>query len=391
MKNTYDANILTYCQWRDDLTMQQSPFCHVDNLIFCCLSYMNWDGIADGFTPSESISLRDAANRWESRPATEQKCRVEMDKTLLRETAASQRFGEIRLFRYAEQFSDIRQQQFSAVTFLLDSDTVYVAFRGTDDTLTGWREDFNLSFLPQVPSQEAAAAYLRSVLSLGFSNVYVGGHSKGGNLAVYAAVHASPQDYPRICGIYNNDGPGFVTDLFAGAQFQQLQERVHTFVPQASVVGMLLEHDEAYQVVCSTQKGILQHDPYSWCVIRNDWFYLDDTTEGSKLMDSSLRQWILGMQPEEREKLTDAIFYVLQSQTNAHTIQDLVDGGAGTLTGVLHAWTDMPPETRRFMQKMLGELLRTVGQLAAAKKRAELSEKPLLSASHHEETETNDV
>ena len=199
MKYTYDSNILTYCQWRDDLTMQQSPFCHVDNLIFCCLSYMNWDGIADGFTPSESISLQDAANRWGSRPAAEQKCRVETDKTLLRETAASRRFGEVRLFRYAEQFSDIRQQQFSAITFLLDSNTVYVAFRGTDDTLTGWREDFNLSFLPQVPSQEAAAAYLRSILSLGFSKVYVGGHSKGGNLAVYAAVHASPQDYPRIC------------------------------------------------------------------------------------------------------------------------------------------------------------------------------------------------
>ena len=270
------------------------------------------------------------------------------------------------------QFSETRQQQFSATAFLLDSDTVYVAFRGTDNTLTGWREDFNLSFLPYVPSQAAAAAYLRGILSLGFSNVYVGGHSKGGNLAVYAAVQMQPEDFPRIRAVYNNDGPGFVTDLFAEPQFQQLQKRVYTFVPQASVVGMLLEHDEEYQVVYSTQKGFLQHDPYSWCVIRNDWYYSEDTTNTSKLLDSSLRQWILGMKPEEREKLTDAIFHILQSETNAHTIQDLISGGAGTLSGVLRAWTDMQPETRRFMQKMLTELLHSVGQTAASQRRLEM-------------------
>ena len=223
-----------------------------------------------------------------------------------------------------------------------------------------------------MPSQAAAAVYLRGILSLGFSNVYVGGHSKGGNLAVYAAVQMQPEDFPRIRAVYNNDGPGFVTDLFAEPQFQQLQERVYTFVPQASIVGMLLEHDEEYQVVYSTQKGFLQHDPYSWCVIRNDWYYSEDTTNTSKLLDSSLRQWILGMKPEEREKLTDAIFHILQSETNAHTIQDLIGGGAGTLSGVLRAWTDMQPETRRFMQKMLTELLHSVGQAAASQRRLEM-------------------
>ena len=137
MKTTYDANILTYCQWRDDLTMQQSPFCHVDNLIFCCLSYLNWDGIAEGFTAAESISLRDAARLWEHRPTAEQKVRVETDRDLLRQTAASRRFGEVRLFRYAEQFSETRQQQFSATAFLLDSDTVYVAFRAVTGSSGG--------------------------------------------------------------------------------------------------------------------------------------------------------------------------------------------------------------------------------------------------------------
>lgn len=195
---------------------------------------MNWDGIAEGFTVSESVSLRDAAKLWESQPAKEQKLRVETDRELLRQTAASRRFGDIRLFRYTEQFSDTLQQQFSATAFLLDANTIYVAFRGTDDTLTGWREDFNLSFLPKVPSQESAATYLRSIMTLGFRNVYVGGHSKGGNLAVYAAAQMTPENAAHIRGVYNNDGPGFVTDLFDAPEFQPLQKRVHTFVPQAS-------------------------------------------------------------------------------------------------------------------------------------------------------------
>lgn len=384
MKPQYDANVLTYLQWRGDLSMVQSPFCHIDSLIFCCLSYLNWDGIAEGRTARESISLADAAAAWKNLPPNQQVVRVPTDQELLTVAAESRRFGEIRLFRYTERFSEERQEQFSAVTFLLDEETVYVAFRGTDATLTGWREDFNMSFLQTIPSQETATAYLRSVLEMDFPNVYVGGHSKGGNLAVYAAVHAQPAFLPRIRAVYNNDGPGFVSDVFQQPQYALLQTRVHTFVPQASLVGMLLEHDEEYRVVYSTQKGFLQHDPYSWCVVRNDWYYLQEITAASKLMDTSLKKWILGMKPEEREKLTDGIFHVLQSETNAHTVQDLVDGGKNTITAVLRAWGDTPPETRRFMQKMLLELLLTVRDLVAAQRRGQSPEEIYAAIEQHQ-------
>lgn len=389
MKTQYDTNVLTYLQWRGDLSMNQSPFCHIDSLIFCCLSYLNWDGIAEGRTAQEAVSLRDAADLWVKQSAEHQVVRVPTDRTLLTAAAESKRFGKIHLFRYTERFSEERQEQFSAVTFLLDEETVYVAFRGTDATLTGWREDFNMSFLPAIPSQETAAAYLRNVLEMGFSNVYVGGHSKGGNLAVYAAVHAQPIYLPHIRAVYNNDGPGFVSDVLQKPQYALLQTRVHTFVPQASLVGMLLEHDEDYRVVYSTQKGFLQHDPYSWCVIRNDWYYLQEITATSRLMDISLKKWILGMKPKEREKLTDSIFHILQSETNAHTVQDLVDGGRKTVAAVLRAWGDTPPETKRFMQKMLLELLLTVHDLAAAQRQNQSPEEiyAAIAQHHHNQKE----
>ncbi|WP_417147952.1 Mbeg1-like protein, partial [Ruminococcus sp.] len=156
----------------------------------------------------------------------------------------------------------------------------------------------------------------------------------------------------------------FSGNLLQSPQYLRLKERVHTYVPQASIVGMLLEHEEEYQVVYSNQKGFLQHDPYSWCVMRNDWYYLDHITEASQLLDVSLKKWILGMTPEERKRLTGGIFHVLQSGTDAKTVEDL-RSGKDTLSGILQGWKDTDPETRRFMQQMVLELILTVRDYAA--------------------------
>lgn len=359
-----NANILTYLQWRGDLTFSQSSFCQIDSLILCCLSYLNWDGIAAGRTLSESVSLQDAIAQWNAKPEEQQITRSPLDRTLLELLSESARFRDVRLFRYEAVFSERRQQQFSAVSFLLGKSTVYAAFRGTDNTLTGWREDFNMSFLSETPSQQAAAAYLRSLLETDLQHVLVGGHSKGGNLAVYAAAHAPELFLSKVEAVYNNDGPGFSGNLLQSSQYLRLKERVHTYVPQASIVGMLLEHEEEYQVVYSNQKGFLQHDPYSWCVMRNDWYYLDHITEASQLLDVSLKKWILGMTPEERKRLTGGIFHVLQSGTDAKTVEDL-RSGKDTLSGILQGWKDTDPETRRFMQQMVLELILTVRDYAA--------------------------
>ena len=168
-----NANILTYLQWRGDLTFSQSSFCQIDSLILCCLSYLNWDGIAAGRALSESVSLQDAIAQWNAKPEEQQITRSPLDRTLLELLSESARFRDVRLFRYEAVFSERRQQQFSAVSFLLGKSTVYAAFRGTDNTLTGWREDFNMSFLSETPSQQAASAYLRSLLETDLQHVLV--------------------------------------------------------------------------------------------------------------------------------------------------------------------------------------------------------------------------
>ena len=366
MKTTYDANILTYCQWRDDLTMQQSPFCHVDNLIFCCLSYLNWDGIAEGFTAAESISLRDAARLWEHRPTAEQKVRVETDRDLLRQTAASRRFGEVRLFRYAEQFSETQQQQFSATAFLLDSDTVYVAFRGTDNTLTGWREDFNLSFLPYVPSQAAAAAYLRGILSLGFSNVYVGGHSKGGNLALYAALRAKPAVQERIERVYTHDGPGFKAGTVDAAEYAAIRDRVHKTVPQDSLVGMLMDAPANLDlhVVHSSDRGIQQHSVFTWDVEGDDFAYVDGLTDGARFTDAVITHWLAGFSDEEAAMVVDALFQALEA-SGAQNATEVLSGGAKSISLLSEAAKNIDPGARDVLLDALGSLAEVAAREAA--------------------------
>ena len=219
-----------------------------------------------------------------------------------------------------------------------------------------------MSFQSEVPSQTAAAAYLQEFSALSIHHILVGGHSKGGNLAVFAAVKAPPVLQARIQAVYNNDGPGFCSDILHSVAYYQILHKVHTFVPEASIVGMLLEHEEDYQVIASTQHGFLQHDPYSWCVNGADWYYLPETSSTSQRLDASLKHWIASMQPAERERMVDTIFHLLRSQTNAETIRDLLNGGTGTIFQLLRTWSDTPLETREFMQKMLFRLFTMMRQ-----------------------------
>lgn len=275
--------------------------------------------------------------------------------------ANSVRFGNVRLFRYIESFQEEQEQQFSATAFLLDVDTSYIAFRGTDNTLIGWKEDFNMSFQSEVPSQTAAASYLQDFSSLPIPHLLVGGHSKGGNLAVFASVNAPPSLQARILAVYNNDGPGFCNDILHSAAYLRLQNRVHTVVPEMSIVGMLLEHEEDYRVVASTQHGF-----YSMTRIPGVSMVRTGTTfqKHLKAVSDLTALSSFGYQYAARRTRTHGRyhFYILRNHTNAETVQDLLDGGHNTITNILRTWGDTPPETRVFMQKMILRLLMAMRQ-----------------------------
>jgi hypothetical protein len=243
--------------------------------------------------------------------------------------------------------------QFSAVTFLLGNGTAVVTYRGTDDTLVGWKEDMNMCFLPVVPAQLKAVEYLHTVAKTHKGKIILAGHSKGGNLAVYAAVQCDPDIRERITAIYSNDGPGFGKNILDDPDYQQIRPLICNLVPHSSVVGMLLEHDENFTVVKSRQKsGLLQHNGLSWEILGNSFVHLKDVTPESRKLDRTVNQWIRDMTPEQREEFAEAV-YQLFSVDGAQTLTDLV---AARKKWFSHT-KKLDPKVHETIQKMLSELI----------------------------------
>ena len=204
-----------------------------------------------------------------------------------------------------------QETQFAAMTFLLDDGSMFLAFRGTDNTLVGWKEDFNMTFQQTIPAQRLALQYTRDVALEHFRPMYLGGHSKGGNLAVFAAARSSPMLQQRILGIYNHDGPGFTSYLMGDPGYLAMVPKIRTFIPQSSVIGMLLEHEEPYTIIKSNQIGIMQHDPYSWLVLGKDFIPVQAQTTDSRFLDRTFRNWLAGMSNQERNAFFDTVFDLL--------------------------------------------------------------------------------
>ncbi len=361
------ASILDYLDWRGDITFAERPFNEIDNLLLAELSYLDLGGLVpEDF--SEGAALRDVMTEFTRRTPHVDMGVLVPDRIpeLARKMAASSRFGEMHLAGYVCKLDEQTETQFAALCALLPDGTVYVAFRGTDDTIVGWKEDFNMGFLSTVPAQREAAEYLCAAAA-GYPGraLRVGGHSKGGNLAVYSAVWCGEAVQNQLLAVYNNDGPGFRSSLLCLPEHQRIAGRIQTILPESSVVGMLLEHEESYQVVKSSQIGLMQHDGFSWQVRGTQFIHLSELTEGGKIVDNTLREFVRGLSQEQRIRFIDALFEVLTC-TNAATLTDLKDGGFRTVYSMLKTVRGLDRDTRRALSGTLGLLARAGAKSIAA-------------------------
>ncbi len=303
-------DVFAYLNWRGDLSFEQDPPNSVDALIFSALSYIRFGAGAQN-DPWSPVLLLDAAEEFLKADNPEELVRVKKDLELLKAAASSRRFGFCKLVGYRDLYIPEEETQFAAVGFLLDDGTAFVAYRGTDETLIGWKEDFNMSFQQTVPAQRLSLAYLREFAMEYAVPLRLCGHSKGGNLAVFAASRCGPLIQGRILEVYNNDGPGFTDYMMGDPGYLEMVPRIHTFVPQSSVIGMLLEHEEPYTVIKSNQVSLLQHEIYSWEVLGKQFVPMEEITADSRFLNLTIKNWVSGMNNEERGVLVDALFSVL--------------------------------------------------------------------------------
>jgi hypothetical protein len=375
------ATIEDYLHWRGDISFRERPLNPVDNLIFSVFAYLPFDGLVPQEPGLQGPTIADVAKAFAAFDAVEMKRRgfserIEQHIRFFRHAAETPRFAEVRLSGFVNRLDQAEETQFAAITFSIEKDCHYVAFRGTDSTVVGWKEDFNMSFMTPVPAQRYAAGYLEQVAQRLQGKLFVGGHSKGGNLAVYAAAFSSQlpdgkrskAPWPwkattqkRIAAVYNNDGPGFDEATISSNGFTALQGKLFAFVPQSSIIGMLLEHSEAYTIVQSTQRGIAQHDPYSWTVRGTNFVCVDTVTDTSRFIDKTIKEWLGSLSPEERRKFIDALFDILEA-TDITSFSELSTNWFQRARAMGEAISNLDGESRTMLMKTLGLLFETVTQ-----------------------------
>ncbi len=309
------SNILDYLAWRGDLSFYQDPFNSIDALILSCLSYVNFTGVV----PSKGdglITIEEASEKFfmihSPEELAQDKSFIRFAPDLLRALAKTDRFRNSYLLNFVDDTDISRGIQFAAVEIDLPDETSFISFRGTDDTVVGWKEDFNLSFMT-VPSEMEAVRYLRSVTAGRQDKIRMGGHSKGGHLAIFAATTADPAIASRIDHVYSFDGPGFNHEAMEAELFRNVQPRITKVIPETSIIGRLLENSTEPIVVKSSELGIMQHDPLSWQIEGKEFETCMSTDKISDTFDETMTIWLGDMTFEDRKVFVDELFSVFEA------------------------------------------------------------------------------
>ena len=351
------ANIIDYIRWRGDLTLKVSEFNEIDSLILNRFSYFPLDNI---IKENEKVTIEELSKRYQENSKAKMDILWEDDSKLFPIMGNSQRFGEMIALEYINIIESKIQKQFSAVSIILPDDTIYISYRGTDNTLIGWKEDLNMSFKSHTASQISAKEYLEKIAKkYPDKKIRIGGHSKGGNLAVYAAIFVSSEIQKRIINVYNNDGPGFNEDIIKLEEYKKAIDKVITYIPQESIFGMLLNHEEKYIIVKSTNKGIMQHDVYSWQVIAKQFVKLKEITKGSKFIDKTITNWLKDLDLKTREQVIDIIFEILNS-TEVTKIDDLKTSLMKNAKIILSSYKQIDSKNKKMITTTITTLLRII-------------------------------
>ncbi len=355
-------NIKDYVLWRGDLEFSSSPFNSVDNLIFTQISYLDFSGIVP-FELNSYITLKEA---WEAYKKEGRK----MEHLLLADSirdltdllVTTKRFSGLKLSGYTERFDEIKEKQFAALTINYGK-ALYVSFRGTDDSLVGWKEDFNLSFMESVPAQREAVVYLERVLKeVRFKPVLMGGHSKGGNLAVFAAINAPKNQKKRIKAVFNNDGPGFSENIIKSEKYKDTESKIINIVPEGSIVGQLLSHGTEDVIIKSKRPMLFQHDPFSWEVLGDDFVLAEKLDERSIKLDTLIKKWLGELSNEDRESMVTAI-YELAKASEAKTLTEIMNDKMGFLLALGKA----DKEIKKDVGKSLGKIFEQAAKIMMKK------------------------
>lgn len=348
--------LMDYLEWRNDVSFRAAPFNEIDNVILSYLAYADFGELLQEEKRRVSIETcwKRFCKKHDLANVRESKLFIERVPLLLEDMVRGARFRGTKVVYFREVFDKEKVQQFAALVFLLPDGTKYVSFRGTDLSITGWKEDFLMSFTAETEGAKEAVSYLNEVAACVEGDLILGGHSKGGNFAMFAAAFCDDAVKERILKVYNNDGPGFREEIVRSAAYRELLPKITNIVPQTSIIGRLLSNEAAHTVVKSTAAGIFQHDVTTWEVTK-DKFVRAEPDAFSDFVEKSLGTWLETMDDEARKSLVETVFSMIE-MTEAETFVEFGENLFKNTGLIIKGFGKLPKEKRSELTAALGGL-----------------------------------
>ena len=354
------GNIDTYVQQNAEDPVSARPLSDVDKLVLCYLVYYDFAGIVPSPEEGGSITIREAARLYDKKHGTSQS---NVDAPFLQHIAASERFGEAELAGYEEKFV-WQEIQYAAIRTVFPGGVEVITFRGVNETLTGWQESFGASY-QVAPSQELAKAYLERCVRGDDRTYFVGGHSKGGNLALYAAAHCAATVQDRIREITLFDGPGLTPTLFDESKYEKIRDRIRRILPQFSLIGRLFFSEPETRSVVVDAKGPMQHEPLYWRVEDGDFVDVKEPDPEGLRLAKMFKNWIARTNMKERRSFTADLFRIARERRVIDLARNRPTGPAAIATGAVFGETK-----KRQKREIVGFAIRSYFRVARATRSA---------------------
>lgn len=345
-------NIHDYILWRGDIPLSKEfPLNEIDSLVLARISYLPFDKI--------NIKNKETIEDLSKRVITlnEEVFLYKGDKELATLIGESLRFKKLVLTDYEKTDDKENEKQFGAVTIQLPNNIIYISYLGTDKTINGWKEDFNMSFMENVPCQISGLNYLEKISKKYPSKkILLGGHSKGGNIAIYSALLSTSNTKNKIIKVYNYDGPGLNKTILTKYQDNNIIKKMETYIPQESIIGRLLIHKEKITICESNEKGILQHDIYSWHIFKDELVKLEKNTKISEYLNRTVTDWLENTTKEQRKIFIDTIFELFEG-AEVDSFCEIASSLTKSAPKILKKYSSLSEEEKKTMTGMIKKFI----------------------------------
>lgn len=332
-------------------TFDKKAIGELDALVFSYFSYFDFPSFFDKIKTAKGLKIKDLNFLEYYDTFFNGTFNPKQAREMFMMLVASPRYRDIIVRNKVQKFDQENEKQFYAITFDIDKDTIFIAFRGTDASFTGWKEDFNMAFKYPIPSQTEALKYLTRIGSKA-KRIIIGGHSKGGNLAIYSAFNAREDIQDKIVSVYSFDGPGFPLEALECDGYKRIEKKIIKVVPQSSIIGLLLKNPDNIKIIRSSGVSLLQHDPFTWLISNCEFVEARKLTKDAIKRNLRINSVLSKLDENERKLFVEALFEMIE-KTGVSDIDEFLKKLYKTLPSTIASYIMLDDEKKGPFIKVL--------------------------------------